>query len=43
MKRFTRTMVTSGLLGVVITLISSGVAEARIVVNHNETVLRVRH
>ena len=42
MKCFAGKIVANRLLAVVITLISSGVAEPRIVVNHSETGLRVR-
>lgn len=40
MKRFTRGLVTSGVVAAVVMLISTGVADARIALNHNETVLR---
>jgi hypothetical protein len=36
MKRLTRRLATSGLLAAAIVLLSSGVADARIAVNHNE-------
>ena len=36
MKRLTRRLLTSGLLATLAVLLSSGAAEARISVNHNE-------
>jgi hypothetical protein len=36
MKRFTRRAATSGLLAAILVLVSSGAADARIAVNHNE-------
>jgi hypothetical protein len=38
MKRFTRRLVSSGLLAAMVTLLASGAAEARIALNHNESV-----
>ncbi len=42
MKRFTRWVLVSGIATVVVTVLSSPVAEARLSANHNETVLRRR-
>jgi len=39
-KRITRRLMTGGLLTVIAMLVSSGAAEARIALNHNETLLR---
>jgi hypothetical protein len=43
MKRLSARIVTSGLLAGVLVALWSGVAEARIALNHNETVLRDEH
>jgi hypothetical protein len=36
MRRLTRRLTTSGLLAAIVLLLSSGAADARIAVNHNE-------
>ena len=40
MRRLTRKLVASGVLGVVAMLVTAGVADARIALNHSETLLR---
>jgi hypothetical protein len=42
MTRLKMKLAASGLLGLAVLLVSSGVAEARLAANHNETVLRDR-